>query len=112
MKRNLLLTTAALAAVFVLGTARGADVGSFWANNCAACHGKDGAGHTKAGRMRGVKDLSAAAYQKTFTDAEAASRIKDGLTDKAGKVRMKAFGDVLSADDIQGLVAHVRSLQK
>lgn len=83
-----------------------------WTKNCAACHGADGTGHTRAGRMAGVKDMTAADYQAKFTDADAVKRITDGLKDANGKVKMKAFGQTLSADDINGLVAYVRSLKK
>jgi mono/diheme cytochrome c family protein len=89
-----------------------ADVKDNWTKNCAACHGPDGAGHTKAGRMAQVKDMTDPAYQKGFTDEQAAKQIKEGLTDKQGKERMKAFGDKFSDADITDLVAYVRSLQK
>jgi mono/diheme cytochrome c family protein len=52
------------------------------------------------------------AYQKTFTDEQAANQIKNGLKDASGKERMRAFGDKLSDDDIKVLVSYVRSLQK
>jgi len=107
---------AALAAAFLAsGTASRllADANDNWAHNCTFCHGPDGAGHTKAGRVKGVKDLSDPKYQLGFTDDQAAARIKDGLKDPAtGKEKMKAFGDKFSDADIKALVAYVRSLQK
>ena len=111
MKTFLLVT--ALAPLLPLATpSRAADVAQNWAKNCAACHGKDGAGHTKAGRMAGVKDMTDAQYQKTFSDEKAADQIRDGLKSPAGKEKMKAFGDVFSPAEIKDLVAYVRSLQK
>jgi cytochrome c553 len=92
--------------------ARSADVPATWTKNCASCHGSDGAGHTKAGRMAQVKDMTNAEFQKSFTDEQAAKQIKDGLKDSSGKEKMKAFGDKLSDDDIKALVSYVRSLQK
>jgi len=112
MKTSLIalaLTTALVAGAAVARAADGADT---FAHNCKGCHGADGAGHTKAGRMVGVKDLTSAEYQKSFTDADASARIKNGLKDASGKVKMKAFGDTLSDSDIKDLVAFVRSLQK
>jgi mono/diheme cytochrome c family protein len=106
------LTLALFASALILGGAYAAPAGENWAKNCAACHGKDGAGHTKAGRMARVKDLTDPQYQKSFTDAQAQKQIKEGLTAPDGKVKMKAFGDVLSADEITSLVAYVRSLSK
>ncbi len=103
-----------LAAVIVLGgaAAASADIPENWAKNCAACHGADGAGHTKAGRMAQVKDMTNPAYQKTFTDEQAAKQIKEGLKDATGKEKMRAFGDKFSDDDVKVLVTYVRSLQK
>jgi len=89
-----------------------ADAAASYAKYCASCHGKDGAGHTKAGRLVKVKDLSDAAYQKTFSDDTAFKDLKDGLTDSDGKVRMKPLGDKLPDDDIKALVAYVRTLAK
>jgi mono/diheme cytochrome c family protein len=87
-----------------------ADVAATWAANCAACHGADGKGSTMMGRKLGIKDLTDAKVQSSFTDADAEKAIKDGVTE-GGTEKMKAFGDKLSADDIKALVAHVRSMK-
>jgi cytochrome c553 len=87
-----------------------ADATATWATSCAACHGKDGKGATMMGRKLGIKDLTDPKVQASFTDADATKAIKEGITDN-GTVKMKAFGDKLSDDDIKGLVAHVRSLK-
>jgi mono/diheme cytochrome c family protein len=89
-----------------------ADVKDNWGSNCAACHGPDGAGHTKSGRIKGVKNMTDAKYQQGFTDDQAAKRIKEGLKDSTGKEKMKAFGDKFSDADISALVAYVRAFQK
>ena len=94
------------------GVARSADIPDAWSKNCASCHGPDGTGHTKAGRMAQVKDMTSADYQKTFTDDQAAKQIKEGFKDASGKERMKAFADKLSDDEVKALVAYVRSLTK
>jgi mono/diheme cytochrome c family protein len=106
--------TASLASLLLLGSvaARAADAADNWTKNCAACHGSDGTGHTKAGRMARVKNMTDPAYQKTFTDDQAAKQIKMGLTDKSGKERMKAFGDKFSDAEVNDLVRYVRSFQK
>jgi mono/diheme cytochrome c family protein len=62
--------------------------------------------------MAQVKDMTDATYQKGFTDDQAAKQIKEGLTDKTGKERMKAFGDKFSDAEIKDLVTYVRTLQK
>ena len=111
MKKSLFVPV--LASLLILAAAsRAADTAQNWAKNCAACHGKDGVGHTKAGRMAGVKDMTDAKYQKTFTDEKAAAQIKNGFKSPEGKEKMKAFGDVFSPAEIKDLVAYVRSLQK
>ena len=110
--KKITIPACAAAAMLLSAPQLRADAGENWTKNCAACHGPDGAGHTKAGRMAQVKDMTDAAYQKGFTDEQAAKQIKGGLTDKTGKERMKAFGDKFSDAEIKELVAYVRTLQK
>ncbi len=94
------------------GSACAADLQENWTKNCAACHGKDGKGETKAGKKAEAKDLTDAKYQASFTDEQMTSQIKEGMKDKNGKEKMKPFGGALSDDEIKALVAHVRSLKK
>ena len=89
-----------------------ADLAENWTKNCASCHGKDGKGQTKAGRKADVKDLTDATYQASFTDEQMFKQIKEGLKDKNGKEKMKAFGDKFSDEEIKALVAFVRGLKK
>ena len=81
-----------------------------WTQNCAGCHGADGAGHTKAGRMVQVKNLTDPTYQHSFTDAQATTQIKNGFKDASGKEKMKSFGSKFSDAEIADLVTYVRSL--
>ena len=60
--------------------------------NCASCHGKDGKGDTMMGRKLSIKDLTDPKVQSSFTDADATKAIKEGVTDKDGTEKMKAFG--------------------
>lgn len=110
---NKMTLPAFAAAALVLGAtpAFSADAKDNWTKNCASCHGPDGAGHTKAGRMAQVKNLTDPKYQAAFTDEQAAKQIKEGFKDSAGKEKMKAFGDVFSDAEIKALVDYVRSLQ-
>ena len=82
-----------------------------WDKNCAQCHGKTGAADTKMGKKLNAKDLTDAKTQASFTDAEAAKAIKEGLKEN-GKTMMKAFGDKLSDEEVTALVAYVRTLKK
>ena len=101
-----------LAALLLAPVAARADAADAWKHNCASCHGPDGAGHTKAGRMAQTKDFTSAEYQAKFSDEEAAKRIAEGLKSPEGKERMKAFGDKFSAAEIKDLVTLVRSYRK
>lgn len=90
---------------------RAADAKANWDTHCAQCHGKDGNADTKMGMKLQAKNLSDAKVQAGFTDAEAATAIKDGMKED-GKTRMKGFGDKLTPDEITALVAYVRTLKK
>ena len=90
---------------------RAADAKTNWANNCAQCHGASGKGDTKMGKMLNAADLTDPKKQASFTDAQAAAAIRDGVKQN-GKTAMKAFGGKLSDDEIKALVAYVRTLKK
>ena len=90
---------------------RAADAKTNWANNCAQCHGASGKGDTKMGKMLNAMDLTDPKKQSSFTDAQAATAIKDGVKQN-GKTTMKAFGGKLSDEEIKALVAYVRTLKK
>ena len=102
---------AVMSSCFALFAARGADPKTNWSNNCMQCHGPDGSASTAMGKALNAKDLTSAQIQSSFTDAEAAAAIKDGVT-KDGMTRMIAFGGKLSDDEIKALVTYVRTLKK
>ena len=110
LRNKLILSTAVLTAAFTL-PATAVDVKENWGTHCAACHGKDGKGQTKAGRMAGVKDQTDAAYQDTLKEEKMFASIKEGLKD-GDKDKMKPFKEKLSDDEIKALVAFVKSLKK
>jgi mono/diheme cytochrome c family protein len=72
---------------------------------CAMCHGADGSGDTAMGKKFGLKPLGGADVQK-MTDAQLNQIITKG------KDKMPAYEGKLSADDIKGLVAFIRTLKK
>jgi mono/diheme cytochrome c family protein len=109
MKNITVITISLLIAAPLSG--RAADAKSNWANNCAQCHGPSGKGDTKMGKMLNAMDLTDSKKQSSFTDAQAAAAIKDGIKQN-GKTAMKAFGGKLSDDEIKALVAYVRTLKK
>ena len=111
MKSTIKLTfTISTALILAAGTCLAADVAENWTKNCASCHGKDGKGQTKAGRMAGVKDQTDAAYQGSLKDDKMFDSIKNGLKE-GNKEKMKPFAGKLTDDEIKALVAHVRSFK-
>ena len=105
---------ASIAACLAIGTTSlsAADLQENWTKHCGSCHGKDGKGLTKAGKMANVKDFTDPKYQESFTDEQAYRQIKEGMKDKAGKEKMKPFGDKLTDEEIKAIVAFVRGLKK
>jgi len=104
---------AATIVIFLLagGAAFADDATPMWDSSCAACHGKDGAGKTMMGGKLNIKDLTDPKVQAALTDAAAAKTIKEGFTDANGMLKMKAFGDKFSDDDIKALVAQIRTFK-
>jgi mono/diheme cytochrome c family protein len=107
-KQRIILATLALAATTTALSA--ADATTTWEKQCKACHGSDGKGQTPQGKKLGLKDFADAAFQASFTDAQATKAIKEGVKD-GDKTRMKAADDVTDAD-IKDLVAKVRAFKK
>jgi len=106
MKKIIVLSVAFVFAAAL--TARAADGKQVYTDNCAKCHGEDGAGKTKMGEKVGVKDHSVEAV-----DADKGFKsVKEGMKDKDGKTLMKAYGESLSDDDIKAAIAHMQTLKK
>jgi mono/diheme cytochrome c family protein len=88
-----------------------ADAKENWEKNCTKCHGADGKGKTKMGEKMGAKDYTDAKVQEGLKDDALTKAIKDGVKD-GETTKMKAFGDVLSADEIKALVKFIRDFKK
>lgn len=88
-----------------------APVAENWENHCAKCHGADGKGQTKAGRKLNVKDYTDAKVQAEMKDEDMIKATADGVFDKNGKEKMKAYKDELSEAEIKELVAFVRKFK-
>ncbi|MGH8092407.1 MAG: c-type cytochrome [Chthoniobacterales bacterium] len=110
MKTIVIIVAASLFAGSAI-SARAADAKENWTKHCAQCHGPDGQANTKMGMKLQAKDLTSPKVQASFTDAQAATAIKDGIKEN-GKAKMIAFGSKLSDDEIKALVAYVRTLKK
>lgn len=95
---------AAFAMVLIVPSAvRAQDAASLYKSKCAACHAADGTG-SAMGKKMGAQDFTSAEVQK-MSDAE----LSDIITN--GKAKMPAYKS-LSADQVKGLVAYIRTLKK
>ena len=108
MNKSTLLALTLLATALL--SAPAADVKVLWDKNCAKCHGADGKGGTKAGKMAGTKDMTDAKWQAELKDDKAFKGIKEGIKE-GDKVRMKP-AEGLTDDDIKALVAYCRTFKK
>lgn len=98
---------AAVAALLILlvSQANGDDKSaSLYKAKCAVCHGASGKGDSPAGKNMGVLGFS-----DTKVAGKSDAELKD-VIDK-GKNKMPAYGKSLKPDEIQGLVAYIRSLK-
>jgi mono/diheme cytochrome c family protein len=73
--------------------------------SCALCHGKDGV-PPPAFAQKKVPEMSAAAWQKSRTDAQLKKVVAEGV---AGTM-MRAFGSSLTPAEIDAIIAHIRTL--
>ena len=85
-----------------------------WKAKCASCHGDDGKAQTEQGKKQGVRDMSAAAWQKEFTDEKIRAAIMNGIKEERDgkKKEMDPYKDKLRPDQIDGLIPYIRSLAK
>lgn len=88
-----------------------ADVKANWTKHCTKCHGEDGKGQTTMGKKLKVKDYTDPKVQAEFTDEQAFKITKEGKKE-GDKTLMKGFADVLSDEEINALVKHVRAYKK
>ena len=72
---------------------------------CAMCHGADGSGKTMMGEKFGIRDLRSADVQKQ-TDAQLVEIVTKG------KNKMPAYDGKLTKEQIDQVVAFIRTLKK
>ena len=89
--------------------ARALDVKTLWVKNCVQCHGDDGKGGTKMGRKLSIPNLTDPKVQAQYTDEEIFKRIKEGVNDADGNVRMKAVEGVTDTE-LKALIKYVRTI--
>ncbi len=87
------------------------DVTLIWSKNCQKCHGKDGRGNTKAGKMAKAKDFTDADYQDTLNEEDMHKNVKEGMI-VDGKKKMKPYADKLTDEEITALICFIREFRK
>ncbi len=111
MKLDVKLILAGSALMAGAALALAAPVAENWENHCAKCHGADGKGQTKAGKKLNVKDYTDAKVQAEMKDADMIKATAEGVVDKNGKERMKAYKDELTPEEIKELTAYIRKFK-
>jgi cytochrome c6 len=100
----MLAVLAAFAMVLVVPSSmRAQDAASLYKSKCAGCHGADGTG-SAMGKKMGAQDFTSADVQK-MSDTELADIITNG------KAKMPPYKS-LTADQVKGLVAYIRTMKK
>ena len=82
------------------------DARTLFASECAACHGKDGKAKTFKAKFNHARNLTDPTWQAEVTDERLYNSIHNG------KGKMPSFGKKLSDQQINALVAYVRTLKQ
>jgi cytochrome c oxidase cbb3-type subunit III len=77
---------------------------SLYKSKCAVCHGPSGKGDSPAGKTMGV--LS---FADPKVGGKSDAQLKEAI--EKGRNKMPAYGKSLKPEEIQGLVAYIRSLK-
>lgn len=79
---------------------------------CATCHGQTGQGDGPASAALNPKprDMSDSEWQESVDDEHLRTVIKDGGAAVGLSPTMTAFGHALSDEDVENIVAYIRSL--
>ena len=118
---SLVLSALALVLVAIAGTRaaprqrrfaakpRGTPVGDLFRNNCARCHGADGAGDTPLGHTYKTPDFTDPNWWRKHSDITSTASLLSIVSH--GKGGMPAFGKKLSRPEIRRLVGYVREFR-
>ncbi len=88
---------------------RGTPVGDLFRNNCARCHGADGAGDTPLGHTYKTPDFTDPNWWRKHSDITSTASLLSIVSH--GKGGMPAFGKKLSRPEIRRLVEHIRGFR-
>ena len=85
-------------------------VSELFNNNCARCHGADGAGDTPTGHMYNAPDFTNREWWRKHPDITSTKSLISIVTN--GKGEMPAFGKKLTRTEIRQLVVYVSQFGK
>jgi cytochrome c6 len=85
---------------------RGPQAGDLFRNNCARCHGADGAGDTPLGHTYNTPDFTDPEWWRKHSNITSAGSLVSIVSQ--GKGGMPAFGKKLTRTEIRRLVDYVR----
>ena len=80
-----------------------------WKAKCASCHGADGKGQTEQGIKSHCPDMTSAKWQSENSDEKMRNAILNGVKKADGKEGMDRYKDVLTPEQVDGLIKVVRS---
>lgn len=103
--RRMVTAIAALVLLALPVTSVADDTATLFKSKCAMCHGPDGSGKTMMGEKLKIPDLHSADVQKK-SDGDLKTLIAKG------KDKMPAYEAKLTKEQIDALVAFIRSLGK
>jgi cytochrome c553 len=107
---NSKVTFGAILIGMTLASATAAEPKDIWQKTCAKCHGADGKGGTKIGKVLGIKDFTDVQYQSSLKEDTMLKAIKDGIKD-GDKIKMKP-AEGLSDEEMKSMVTYVRAFRK
>lgn len=82
-----------------------------WKAKCSSCHGMDGKGATKQGTKMKIADISSEAWQKGITDDKMKESINKGFKREKDGVKQEMAAAKLSPEQVDALVAFIRTLK-
>src|SRR4030095_6719479 len=111
-----IIASGAVLSAFVVGASSARqmppDGRAIFVANCATCHGQDGRGMrtpAEVGFDLPLPDFTDCVFANREADADWSSIIHEGGPRRAFPRVMPAFGDALSDDEIDAVIAHLRT---